>query len=54
MASNLQPDPSVIGGVPSAPFVFLPDPATLFDSRARAQAAIAAGSFYQTLSTARS
>lgn len=44
MAANLQPDPSVIGGVPSAPFVFLPNPATLFDSRARRFAFLAEGS----------
>ena len=44
MASNLQPDPSVIGGVPSAPFAFLPDPATLFDTRARRFAFLAQGS----------
>lgn len=35
MRDNLQPDPSVIGGVPRAPFVFLPDPITLFQTRAR-------------------
>ena len=44
MASNLQPDPSVISGVPNAPFVFLPDPAALFDTRARRFAFVAEGS----------
>ena len=33
MAETLEPDPSVIGGVPEAPFVFLPNPVTLFQSR---------------------
>jgi FdhE protein len=32
--SSLQPDPSMIGGVPKAPFVRLPDPAALFIRRA--------------------
>lgn len=32
--SSLQPDPSMIGGVPKAPFVRLPDPAALFVRRA--------------------
>jgi FdhE protein len=32
--SALQPDPSLIGGVPQAPFVRLPDPASLFARRA--------------------
>lgn len=35
MAETLEPDPSVIGGVPEAPFVFLPDPVAVFQSRAR-------------------
>lgn len=35
MAETLQPDPSLIGGVPKAPFVFLPDPALVFQGRAR-------------------
>lgn len=35
MAETLEPDPSLIGGVPKAPFVFLPDPVTVFQSRAR-------------------
>ena len=34
MTKELQPDPSMIGGVPEAPFVFLPDPAALFMRRA--------------------
>lgn len=33
MADTLEPDPSVIGGVPEAPLVFLPDPVTLFQNR---------------------
>lgn len=35
MTQNIQPDPSVIGGVPKPPFVFLPDPAKLFATRAK-------------------
>ncbi|MCX7555607.1 formate dehydrogenase accessory protein FdhE [Xanthomonadaceae bacterium JHOS43] len=31
----LQPDPSLIGGVPEPPLVFLPEPVALFQSRAR-------------------
>lgn len=34
MNTTIQPDPSVIGGVPKAPLVFLPDPAALLDRRA--------------------
>jgi FdhE protein len=30
----IQPDPSLIGGVPQAPFVRLPDPASVFTARA--------------------
>ncbi|TJZ91940.1 formate dehydrogenase accessory protein FdhE [Paracoccus gahaiensis] len=30
-----QPDPSAIGGVPTAPLAFLPDPARLFSTRAK-------------------
>lgn len=33
MAETLEPDPSVIGGVPEAPLVFLPDPVALFQGR---------------------
>lgn len=32
---SLQPDPSLIGGVPEPPFGFLPQPVALFQSRAR-------------------
>jgi len=40
----LQPDPSVIGGVPKAPFVRLPEPASVFARRAaRFRALTAAG-----------
>lgn len=35
MTQDIQPDPSLIGGVPKPPFVFLPEPAKLFDTRAR-------------------
>jgi FdhE protein len=31
--SSIQPDPSLIGGVPKAPFVRLPDPGSLFSHR---------------------
>lgn len=34
MSNDIQPDPSMIGGVPEAPFVFLPEPVKLFTSRA--------------------
>jgi FdhE protein len=32
--TSIQPDPSAIGGVPQAPFVRLPDPASIFARRA--------------------
>ena len=35
MTDDLQPDPSLIGGVPSPPLAFLPDPVKLFQTRAR-------------------
>lgn len=35
MTSNTQPDPSVIGGVPSPPLAFLPHPSKTFAARAR-------------------
>ncbi|MBK4215470.1 formate dehydrogenase accessory protein FdhE [Paracoccus caeni] len=35
MTTNLKPDPAMIGGVPQAPLAFLPDPAKLFDKRAK-------------------
>ncbi|MCZ0960793.1 formate dehydrogenase accessory protein FdhE [Paracoccus benzoatiresistens] len=34
MNNTLNPDPSVIGGVPTAPLAFLPDAAAVFDKRA--------------------
>lgn len=34
MTHDIQPDPSVIGGVPEAPFAFLPDPVAVFTRRA--------------------
>ncbi|MGD0103083.1 MAG: formate dehydrogenase accessory protein FdhE [Rhodopila sp.] len=39
--SDIQPDPSRVGGVAEAPFVRLPDPATLFAARARRLVAVA-------------
>jgi FdhE protein len=39
-----QLDPSAIGGVQQPPFALVPDPATLFDTRARRLAALAEGS----------
>jgi FdhE protein len=35
MVNTMQPDPSVIGGVPKAPLAFLPDPDRLFADRAQ-------------------
>lgn len=35
MANDLQPDPSLIGGVPKPPLAFLPEPVKLFQARAR-------------------
>lgn len=35
MAQNLEPDPTLIGGVPTPPFAFLPEPVKLFQTRAR-------------------
>ncbi|HEV7322109.1 MAG TPA: formate dehydrogenase accessory protein FdhE [Ensifer sp.] len=35
MAEDLQPDPSLIGGVPTPPLAFLPEPVKLFQARAR-------------------
>ncbi|MFC3169007.1 formate dehydrogenase accessory protein FdhE [Paracoccus fontiphilus] len=34
MNNSLQPDPTVIGGVPKAPLAFLPDPVAVFEKRA--------------------
>lgn len=39
---TVQPDPSMIGGVPKAPFARLPDPATIFARRAQRLRALAA------------
>ena len=33
MSETLQPDPSMIGGVPTAPLAFLPDPVRVFQAR---------------------
>ena len=35
MADTLEPDPSLIGGVPKPPLAFLPEPVKLFQARAR-------------------
>lgn len=35
MAQNLEPDPTLIGGVPKPPLAFLPEPVKLFQTRAR-------------------
>lgn len=35
MSNTLEPDPSLIGGVPEAPLAFLPDPVALFQTRKR-------------------
>ncbi|HQU69717.1 MAG TPA: formate dehydrogenase accessory protein FdhE [Albidovulum sp.] len=35
MSNGLSPDPSLIGGVPEAPFAIIPDPETVFATRAR-------------------
>lgn len=35
MTDDLQPDPSLIGGVPEPPFAILPQPVRLFQARAR-------------------
>lgn len=40
---DIKPDPSRVGGVAEAPFVRLPDPATLFEARARRLAELAPG-----------
>ncbi len=42
--SPVQPDPSVIGGVPKAPFVLKPNLARLFNDRASRFEALAQGS----------
>ncbi|MGO4704908.1 formate dehydrogenase accessory protein FdhE [Microvirga sp. 2MCAF38] len=39
--SSIQPDPTVIGRVPSPPFVRLPDPSTLFEARRQRLEALA-------------
>src|SRR5690606_1223553 len=41
---ELQPDPSLIGGVPKPPLAFLPVPVTLFQARARRFAFLAESS----------
>ncbi|MEP9378184.1 formate dehydrogenase accessory protein FdhE [Aquabacter sp. CN5-332] len=42
--SEIQPDPSMIGGIAQPPYAKLPDPSTLFETRARRLAALAEGS----------
>lgn len=44
MSATIQPDPSMIGGVPKAPFAFLPEPVALFQSRAKRFAFLAESS----------
>jgi len=44
MSSSPLPDPSMIGGVTTPPFVRLPDPPTLFEARARRLEELAAAS----------
>ena len=41
MSQDVQPDPSMIGGVPTPPFAFLPDPVALFQTRAKRLAFLA-------------
>lgn len=35
MTADIQPDPSVVGGVSSAPLAFIPDPGKIFPTRAK-------------------
>lgn len=42
--TTLQPDPSMIGGIAQPPYASLPDPAALFDARARRLSALAQSS----------
>jgi len=44
MTDQLQPDPSLIGGVPKAPFALLPEPVKLFQERAKRLAFLAESS----------
>ena len=44
MSTNLEPDPSMIGGVPEAPLAFLPEPVKVFQTRARRFAFLAQSS----------
>ena len=44
MSNTLQPDPSLIGGVPEAPLAFLPEPVRLFQTRAKRFAFLAESS----------
>lgn len=44
MSASLKPDPSMIGGVPDAPFVFQPDPIAMFQGRAKRFAFLAGAS----------
>lgn len=41
MTTTIQPDPSAIGGVPTAPLAFLPKPLRLFATRAKRLAFLA-------------
>ena len=44
MSESLQPDPSMIGGVPTAPLAFLPDPVRVFQARKQRLAFLAESS----------
>lgn len=41
MSQDVEPDPSMIGGVPTPPLAFLPDPVALFQTRAKRLAFLA-------------
>lgn len=43
MSAQAEPNPAMIGGVPKAPLVFLPDPAAMFTARAKRLAFLADG-----------
>ena len=52
MTATTQPDRSVIGGVPTPPLAFLPDPDRLFATRAR-RLSRPADTLYQILMASR-
>ncbi|MDQ0561914.1 FdhE protein [Rhizobium mesoamericanum] len=43
-ASSIQPDPLMVGGIPKAPYAFMPDPPRLFAARATRFEVLAEGS----------